>query len=244
MRSTIKRHSDRARHYYSQRHNIISRAWHYVITNKLRVIAWLVGIFLLITGAFLLWAATLPLPDLNALSQIRVDQSVKLYDRTGQVLLYDLSNSDIQRTSVSLASVSPNIQDAIISIEDPNFYTHHGVELRAIARAIVTDIEIELHIAQGNTLGGSTLTQQVIKNTVLTDDKSIIRKIKEWILAIKLEHSATKDQILELYLNQVPFGGTMYGVEEASETFFGKHASDVSLPEAAYIAAILPAPSY
>ncbi|HEV8666551.1 MAG TPA: transglycosylase domain-containing protein, partial [Candidatus Paceibacterota bacterium] len=244
MRSTIKRHSDRARHYYSQRHNIISRAWHYVITNKLRVIAWLVGIFLLITGAFLLWAATLPLPDLNALSQIRVDQSVKLYDRTGQVLLYDLSNSDIQRTSVSLASVSPNIQDAIISIEDPNFYTHHGVELRAIARAIVTDIEIELHIAQGNTQGGSTLTQQVIKNTVLTDDKSIIRKIKEWILAIKLEHSATKDQILELYLNQVPFGGTMYGVEEASETFFGKHASDVSLPEAAYIAAILPAPSY
>src|SRR6185312_9230347 len=202
MRSTIKRHADRARGIYTRRHSIIGRIWHYITTHKAKLAMYVVGILLILTGFLILWAATLPLPDLNALSQIRVDQSVKLYDRTGQVLLYDLSNSDIQRTSVSLASVSPNIQDAIISIEDPNFYTHHGVELRAIARAIVTDIEIELHIAQGNTQGGSTLTQQVIKNTVLTDDKSIIRKIKEWILAIKLEHSATKDQILELYLNQ------------------------------------------
>ena len=239
MRSTLKRHSDRARRYYAERHNIFSRAWHYVTTHKLKIIAWAVGIFLLVMGAFLLWAATLPLPDLNSLSQIRVDQSVKLYDRTGQVLLYDLSNQDIQRTSVPLSAVSPSIQDAIISIEDPNFYNHGGVEFTAILRALYVDIT-HAGLAQG----GSTLTQQVIKNTVLTSDKSLIRKLKEWILSIKLERTATKDQILELYLNQVPYGGTMYGVEEASETFFGKHASDVTLPEAAYLAAVLPAPSY
>ena len=239
MRSTLKRHSDRARHYYSQRHNIFSRAWHYAITHKLKIIAWAIGCFLLLAGAFLLWAATLPLPDLNALSQIRVDQSVKLYDRTGQVLLYDLSNKDIQRTSVPISEVSPTIQDAIISIEDPNYYNHGGVEFTAILRALYVDIT-HAGLAQG----GSTLTQQVIKNTVLTSDKSFVRKLKEWILSIKLERVATKDQILELYLNQVPYGGTMYGVEEASETFFGKHAADVSLPEAAYLAAVLPAPSY
>lgn len=239
MRSTIKRHSDSARRYYAERHNLVSRAWHYATTHKLKILAWALGLSLLLGGALLLWAATLPLPDLNALSQIRVDQSVKLYDRTGQVLLYDLSNKDIQRTSVPLSSVSPNIEDAIISIEDPNFYNHGGVQVTSILRAVYVDIT-HAGLAQG----GSTLTQQVIKNTVLTSDKSIVRKLKEWILATKLERVATKDQILELYLNQVPYGGTMYGVEQASETFFGKHASDVSLPEAAYLAAVLPAPSY
>lgn len=239
MRSTIKRHSDRARRYYAERHNLFSRVWHYTLTHKLKIIAWAVGVFLLTTGLFLLWAATLPLPDLNALSQIRVDQSVKLYDRTGQVLLYDLSNKNIQRTSIPLSAVSPNIQDAIISIEDPNFFSHKGIELRAILRAIYVDIT-----HAGLSQGGSTLTQQVIKNTVLTQDKSPVRKLKEAILALKLERSANKDQILELYLNQIPYGGTMYGVEEASQTFFGKHASDVTLPEAAYLAAVLPAPSY
>jgi 1A family penicillin-binding protein len=239
MRSTLKRHSERARTLYAKRHTAIGRFWDFISTHKLKIVLWVIGFGFLVTGMFLLWAATLPLPDLNALSQIRVDQSVKLYDRTGQVLLYDLSNKNIQRTSVTLAQVSPNIQDAIISIEDPNFYTHSGVEIRAILRAVYVDIT-HAGLAQG----GSTLTQQVIKNTVLTQDKSPVRKLKEAILALKLERTASKDQILELYMNQVPYGGTMYGVEEAAETFYGKHAADVSLPEAAYMAAVLPAPSY
>lgn len=225
MRQTLKRHAN--------------RALRYATNHKLKMVTWGFGAFLLTSGVFLLWAASLPLPDLNALSQIRVDQSVKLYDRTGQVLLYDLSNKNIQRTSVPLSAVSTNIKDAVISIEDPNFYSHSGVELRAILRAVYVDIT-----HAGLSQGGSTLTQQVIKNTVLTQDKSPVRKLKEAILALKLERSANKDQILELYLNQIPYGGMMYGVEEASQTFFGKHASDVSLPEAAYLAAVLPAPSY
>ena len=214
-------------------------AWRWIKKHKVKTLLYALGLYFVLMGILFLWAATLPLPDLNSLSQIRVDQSVKLYDRTGQVLLYDISNKNIQRTSVTLDQVSPNITNAIISIEDPNFYTNHGVEFKAILRAIFVDIT-----HAGLDQGGSTITQQVIKNTVLTNDKSIVRKLKEWILALKMEQVLTKQQILTLYVNQVPFGGTMYGVEEAAETFFGKHASEVDLAEGAYLAAILPAPSY
>ena len=92
--------------------------------------------------------------------------------------------------------------------------------------------------------GGSTVTQQVVKRAVLTNDKTITRKLKEWVLALKLERVISKEQILELYLNEAPYGGSLYGAEEASQTFFGKHAADVELPEAAYLAAVLPAPTY
>ena len=202
------------------------------------VLVWIVGIGFVFSGLFLIWAATLQLPDLASLQSRKQEQSLKLYDRTGTVLLYDL-NHDMRRTAVPLDQISPNIQDAIISIEDPSFYTHKGIEPRAIARAIVADIT-----PGGLTQGGSTITQQVIKNSILTKDKTISRKLKEWVLALKLERVLSKQQILTLYLNQVPFGGSLYGVEEASQTFFGKHASDLSIPEAAYLGAVLPAPTY
>lgn len=186
-----------------------------------------------------MWAASLRIPDLTSLENRVIEQSLKIYDRTGTVLLYDVHNDNQQRTVVPLNQISPNVQHAVLSIEDPQFYQHGGIVLKAIARAIIEDI-----IPGGVTQGGSTITQQVVKNTILTDDRSIARKLKEWILAVKMEQVYTKDQILELYLNQVPFGGSIYGIEQASQTFFGKHASDLSVPEAAYLAAVLPAPSY
>jgi 1A family penicillin-binding protein len=200
---------------------------------------WGLTVCLFFGGVTLLWAATLELPDLQSLETRKIEQSVKIYDRTGQVLLYDLHDK-MQRTVVTLPEISPAISQAIIAIEDPEFYTHKGVKPTAIARAIWTNF------AQGDLLsgqGGSTITQQVVKLTVLTRDKTITRKLKEWILALKMERTLNKEQILELYLNQVPFGGQLYGVEEASLTFFGKHASDITLPEAAYLAAVLPAPT-
>ena len=203
------------------------------------LLIWALSAGLLISGATLLWAATLELPDLKSLETRKVEQSVKILDRTGQVLLYDLHNK-MQRTVVPLESISPYIKQAIIAIEDPEFYTHKGVKPTAIMRAIFTNA------TQGDLLsgqGGSTITQQAVKLTVLTTDKTITRKLKEWVLALKMERALTKEQILEIYLNQVPFGGQLYGVEEASMTFFGKHAADVSLPEAAYLAAVLPAPT-
>ena len=203
------------------------------------LIMWTLSAGLLLSGATLLWAATLELPDLKSLETRKVEQSVKILDRTGQVLLYDLHNK-MQRTVVPLESISPYIKQAIIAIEDPEFYTHKGVKPTAILRAVFTNA------TQGDLLsgqGGSTITQQAVKLTVLTTDKTITRKLKEWVLALKMERALTKEQILEIYLNQVPFGGQLYGVEEASMTFFGKHAADVSLPEAAYLAAVLPAPT-
>ncbi len=200
---------------------------------------WAFGFCFIVGGGGLLWAATLHLPDLGSLETRRVEQSVKIYDRTGTVLLFDL-HKDMQRTAVPLDSISTNLQQAIIAIEDPEFYTHLGIKPTAIARAIWTNfVQGELLSGQG----GSTITQQVIKLTILTSDKSPIRKFKEWILALKMERILDKDQILELYLNQAPFGGQLYGVEEASMTYFGKHAADISILEAAYLAAMLPSPT-
>jgi 1A family penicillin-binding protein len=201
---------------------------------------WSIGAFFILCGLFSLWAASLKLPDLASLNERKIEQSVKIYDRTGQVLLYDL-HDNIQRTVVPLTQISPNIQHATIAIEDAEFYTHAGVRPLATLRAIVTNILNGQPLSGG---GGSTITQQVIKGSVLTGTKSITRKFKEWILALKLERTLSKDQILEIYLNQAPYGGAMYGVEQASETFFNKHASDLSIPEAAYLAAVLPAPTY
>ncbi len=199
---------------------------------------WGFGFFFILAGALFLWAATLQIPDLSTIENRKIEQSVKIYDRTGTVLLYDL-NKNAQRTLVPISQISPNIQNATVAIEDPGFYRHHGIQITAIARALFVDIT-SLSASQG----GSTITQQVVKNTLLTNTKSVTRKLAEWILSLKLERVLTKDQILELYLNQAPYGGPVYGVEQASETFFNKHASDVSLPEAAYLAGVLPAPSY
>lgn len=191
-----------------------------------------------VVGGGALWVATLKMPDLNAFENRKIAQSTKIYDRTGSVLLYDV-NTDVKRTVISLASTSPFVQKATIAIEDSDFYRHIGIQPSAIIRAILADL-----ISRDASQGGSTITQQVVKNSLLTKDKTLTRKIKEWVLAIKLEKVMSKDQILQAYLNEVPYGGTIYGVEEASQAFFGKPASNLTLAEAAYLAAIPQAPTY
>ena len=195
-------------------------------------------LILLSLGAGSLWFATLQLPDLSSFDQRIVGQSTKIYDKTGQVLLYDL-NQNIRRTVVPLEKMSPYVKNASIAIEDAEFYNHGGVKITSLIRAFLADLTT-LKFNQG----GSTITQQVVKNSLLTQDKTITRKIKEILLAIKLEKNLTKDQILNLYMNEAPYGGTIYGAEEASQTFFGTSSSDVTLAQAAYLAAIPQAPSY
>ncbi len=189
-------------------------------------------------GALLLWGASLRVPDLSDLSTRKVAQSTKIYDRTGQILLYDMAQN-VRRTVVPFEDISPYIKNATLAIEDKNFYNHGGIDLTSIARAIIFDIKT-LSLSQG----GSTITQQVVKNSILTGDKTFTRKLKEWILAIKLENVLNKDQILHLYLNEIPYGGSIYGVEEASQSFFSKPAKSVDLAEAAYLAAMENAPTY
>lgn len=198
----------------------------------------LAGSALLGFGILIVAIAATPTPSITAFSDRQVEQSTKIYDRTGQVLLYDY-NRDVRRQSVTLSEVSPNIIKAALAIEDSNFYNHNGIRPTSIARAAIADI-----MGRSLSQGGSTITQQVVKNTLLTGKKSITRKIHEIVLALKLEQAYEKDQILEAYLNNIPLGGTLYGVETASLSYFGKNAKDVSVPQAAYLAAMVQAPTY
>lgn len=193
---------------------------------------------LIVGGGIALWASSLKIPDISSLQERKVTQSAKIYDRTGTVLLDDLGDN-ITRTLVPLSDISINVQHATLAIEDAEFYDHGGIRISSIIRAVLANL-----IPGGYTQGGSTITQQVVKNSILTTDKTVSRKLKEWVLAVKLDQALPKDKILELYLNENPYGGSLYGIEEASMTFFGKHARDVSLTEAAYLAAIPQAPTY
>lgn len=194
-------------------------------------------IFMIVSGGVALWVATLRIPDMQSFQDKILAGSTKLYDKTGEVLLYDL-NKDVKQQVVPYDEISQKIKNATIAIEDEGFYQHKGIQFNSIIRAVFVNLQ-SLEFSQG----GSTITQQVIKNSLLTSDKKISRKIKEWVLALKLERAMTKDEILNLYLNGTSYGGTYYGVEEATLNFFGKSSSDVTLAEAAYIAAIPQAPS-
>ncbi len=207
--------------------------------SKLKAFALLfLALFLFATGLITLWVSTLKLPSLSGFELRQVAQSTKIYASDGKTLLYNV-HKDIRRTHVPLDKISRHIKNATIAIEDTEFYNHHGIRPKALLRALFIDL---LHLEYKQ--GGSTITQQVIKNALLTQEKSIVRKIKEIILAIKLERRFSKDEILEIYLNEAPYGGNILGVEEAAKRFFDKHASDVSLAEAAYIAALPKAPSF
>ncbi|HEY4494563.1 MAG TPA: transglycosylase domain-containing protein, partial [Candidatus Paceibacterota bacterium] len=198
----------------------------------------LISSFFVVGGVGAIWFSTLQIPDLSAFEARKVAQSTKIYDRTGKVLLYDV-HDDTRRTVIPFSEISDYIKKATVSIEDVDFYNHSGIQPRSIMRAIIANIT-----GGGLNQGGSTITQQVIKNSILTQDRTITRKLKEWVLALKIEKMLTKEQIFDIYLNESPYGGNMYGVEEASKTFFGKSAKDVSLGEAAYLAAIPQAPTF
>ncbi|HTX87099.1 MAG TPA: transglycosylase domain-containing protein [Candidatus Nanoarchaeia archaeon] len=196
-------------------------------------------IFLL--GAVLLFAAfawfSRDLPNPNQLMDRQVAQSTKIYDRTGTVLLYEI-HGDQARTLVQLADIPNNVKWATIAVEDKNFYDEKsGFSVQAILRTAFTDIIFH------RKAGGSTLTQQFIKNAVLTNEKTLTRKIKEIILAYRLEQKFSKDQILQMYLNEIPYGSTAYGVEAASQRYFKKDVKNVDLAEAAILAALPQSPT-
>lgn len=184
------------------------------------------------------WLASLELPDFNNFENRAVANSTKIYDRTGKIILYNI-HDNVRRTEVPISDISPNIQHATIAIEDAHFYEHNGFRLRSFIRAALANV-----MSGGFSQGGSTITQQVVKNALLTREKTITRKLKEIVLSLKLDREVPKDTILQIYLNESPYGGTIYGVEEASLAFFGKKAKDVTLTEAAYLAALPQSPTY
>ncbi|MEK7203233.1 MAG: penicillin-binding protein [Patescibacteria group bacterium] len=197
----------------------------------------LVFIFVLITVGFIfiLWLSR-GLPNPNRLIDRQVVQSTKIYDRTGNNILYEI-HGDQKRTIVSLSDIPDYVKNATIVIEDKDFYKHGGFSWWAIFRTSITNLLFNRHA------GGSTLTQQFIKNAVLTNEKTYDRKIKELILSCQLEKRFTKDEILQMYFNEIPYGSTAYGVEAASQLYFGKTVKQINLSEATILAALPQAPS-
>lgn len=175
------------------------------------------------------------LPNPHTLAYQETSQTTKIYDRN-KILLYQIYANQ-NRTNVPLSKIPENFREATIAIEDKNFYTTPGFDALAIMRSAIADIS-------GKPLqGGSTITQQLIKTRLLTPERSFERKIKEVVLAVWAERIYSKDQILEMYFNQVPYGGTAWGAEAGAQTYFGKNVEDLDLAQSAFLAGLPQAPS-
>lgn len=205
-------------------------------TIVIRVIALAAAVFF--TGTAYAVMLFRSIPDITLISRNRVAESTKIYDRTGKVLLYELYGEE-RRTIVPPEKIPDIARKATLAAEDRTFYGHAAVDWKSIARALIANI---MH--GGVVQGGSTITQQLAKNTFLTSDQTLARKLKELIISRNLEKKYTKDEILNLYLNQIPYGANAYGIEAAARTYFGKNAIDINIAEAALLASLPKAPSY
>lgn len=208
-----------------------------VLYSKIAKLAFLglIGFIIFSLIAFFWFSHDLPTP--GKLSASNFPQSTKIFDRNG-ILLYDIFR-DENRTYITLDQIPKKLQEATIAIEDKDFYQNQGFSITGYLRAFRNAI-LSRRIAGG----GSTLTQQLVKNTLLSSEQTITRKIKEFILAIQVDRKYTKNQILELYFNATPYGGTTVGVEAAAERYFGKKAKELDIVESVILAGLPQRPSY
>ena len=193
---------------------------------------------LFVWGTFSLYSLFGSIPDPERISDRSVAQSTKIYDRSGTVLLYEIHGEE-KRTVAALHDIPESIKQATLAAEDLHFYQHSGIDIRGIARALIVNL-VRGDISQG----GSTITQKLIKNSILTNERTFTRKIKEAVLSLLIEKKYSKDEILGLYLNQIPYGSNAYGIAAAAETFFNKPLRDITIGEAALLASLPKAPTY
>ncbi len=201
----------------------------------------LIASFLLVVTSislalYLSWVyLTIDLPSPNELSTRKIDVTTKIFDRNG-LLLYKVY-ADENRTPVKLSEIPRHVITSTLAIEDSEFYSHPGFSIRGILRSAKRNIE------RGELTGGSTITQQLVKNTLLSSEKTFTRKIRELILAVQVELNYSKDEILEMYLSEVSYGGTAYGIQEASRMYFDKDVGELTIAEAALLAGIPRSPT-
>ncbi len=193
-------------------------------------------LFLGLFSLFIIFAKDLPRPE--KFTERAWILPTKIYDRTGETLLYEIYGEE-KRKLVSLDVVPEYLKQAIVLKEDADFYSHWGIDLKGILRAFLVNLRLQRFVQ-----GGSTISQQLIRSSSLTREKTLKRKTREIILSIELDRRYSKEQILEWYLNQVPFGSNAYGIESASQAFFEKPVSEISLAEAAILTSLIQAPSY
>jgi len=195
-----------------------------------------------VAGLFIYYAKDLPRPE--KFTELRIPESTKIYDRDGTVLLYELFAQE-KRDVIPLIQVSDNLKYAVLATEDAEFYSHFGISIKGTVRALLTNLGLRpSQLRVGSSQGGSTISQQLIRSSFLTRQKTAERKIREIILTLELERNYSKDEILGFYLNQIFMGSNTYGVGAASQLYFHKQPSALSLEEAAALAALIQAPSY
>ncbi|MFC1622414.1 penicillin-binding protein [Patescibacteria group bacterium] len=209
-----------------------------LIQKLINFLIWIfvIGAMILVIAFF--WYSR-ELPTSTELLTKNPGASTKIYDHTGEILLNDV-NADFRRIKISLNNLPEYVKWSAIVAEDKQFYSHHGINFRGILRAVFKNI------LRGDPTGegGSSISQQFVKNALLSPEKTYTRKLKEAILTWQLERRFSKDEILEMYFNEIPYGGTAYGIESASNKYFDKSAVDLSLAEASVLAALPQAPSY
>ncbi len=208
-----------------------------VLKNSLLILA-NVFVMLVTIGTILAFTIYRSISLNQILDSYKTQQTSIIYDRSGDHILYEIHGEE-NRKVISHSEIPDTARMATIASEDDNFYNHNGIDFKSIFRAIKTDLK-----NASPDQGGSTITQQLARNMLLTREKTLRRKIAEIILAIKIEKAYSKDQILDMYLNEVPYGSNAYGLEAAANVFFGKDASDLTLDEAALLAALPKAPTY
>ena len=202
----------------------------------IRLLLYAFALFLIV-GSLTFATVALSLPDPNKLNDRQVTQSTKIYARDGTTLLYEV-HGEVKRTLVDPKDLPAYVGQATIAIEDKNFYKNPGVDWRGILRSLYIDI------TKGSaSQGGSTITQQFVRNAILTRQKTFTRKIKEAVLAIEIDQRFSKNDILKLYLNEIPYGQNAYGIQAAAQSYFNKDAKNLDLAEAAYLASLPQAPS-
>ncbi|MCR4312576.1 MAG: penicillin-binding protein, partial [Candidatus Uhrbacteria bacterium] len=197
----------------------------------------LLGLGIIFAGLLVLLLAyawySRELPSPGELLNRDIEQSTKIYDRTGEHLLYEIAGNK-KRTLVSLDEIPDDLEHAALAAEDASFYSHHGISIKGILRAA---------LYQGRRGGGSTITQQLVKNAILSNEKTLDRKFKEILLSLALEQRFTKDEILQMYFNEIGYGGRNYGIESASQEYYGKPATDLTLAESATLAGLPQVPT-
>lgn len=185
--------------------------------------------------SFIYFARDLPRPD-NFVDRT-ISRPTRIYDRSGENLLYTVHGEE-RRELISIEDVPDHLIEALLSAEDSNYYDHYGIDLEGIGRSVLINLR-----ERSLSAGGSTISQQLVRSALLTHEKTFMRKIREIILTIELERKYSKEEILEFYFNQIPFGHNIYGIETAAQSFFNKSASELTVAESATLVAMIRSPS-
>ncbi len=208
----------------------------FLISFSYLSVIFLLTVVLVLLVTFLYFARDLPRPERYIDRPLA--EPTTIYDKTGEHVLYTIHGEE-KRDVIPLENVPDHFITTLLTAEDSSFYEHIGIDFQGIVRSALINLQAGRTVA-----GGSTISQQFVRSALLTPERKVMRKVREIVLTLELERRYTKDEILEFYLNQIPFGSNAYGIESASQTFFNQPAQELTLAQSATLVSLIPAPSY